>query len=372
MTALVLTALAAVLAACTRGAPTATADLVIRHVTVASPERSQPLPDVDVVIDGSRIRSISRQADGHGPTGRQEIDGRGRYLVPGLIDSHVHLYHASGLQRRFTSNYEQLTAAYQAQQPRSFLYYGYTTVIEVNARADANRRFTSAPLHPDLLHCGTGIVLSNDFMRLDYDSDQAFFAAYPDFLHDRFTTPDLPEGQVAAAHTPASVVEAVAKQGGRCIKLYYEEALWWPAATRPHFALPSEAIVREVVAEAHARRMPVLLHGTTPAAYQFAATTGVDVLAHGMWEWTGASVGRRGSRRLQLHRPPGRGAEGHTGARRTLPVRDRHRRRRRRVGQSTRPERLPGDGASGACRRPSGRHLPRGDARRRHHVPPRG
>lgn len=288
-----MTALTSIaLAACTGGAPAATVDLVIRHVTVVSPERSHSLPDVDVVIDAGRIRSISRQSDAHEPTGRREIDGRGRYLVPGLIDSHVHLYHATGLQRRFTSNYEQLAAAYQAQLPRSFLYYGYTTVIELNARADANLRFTSAPIHPDLFHCGSGIVLSNDFMRLDYDSDQAFFAAYPDFLHDRFTTPDLPEGQVAAAHTPASVVAAVARQGGRCIKLYYEEALWWPAATRPHFALPSEAIVREVVAEAHARRMPVLLHGTTPTAYQFAAATGVDVLAHGMWEWPGATVGR--------------------------------------------------------------------------------
>ena len=284
--------IATTLVACDSSHPPATADLVIRNVTVVSPERMQLVAGVDVAIDQGRILSISPHSDTRALTARQEIAGEGRYLVPGLIDSHVHLYHATGLQRRFTKDYEQLDAAYQIQQPRSFLYYGYTSVIELNARSEVNRRFESAPQHPDLFHCGKGVVLPNDFMRLDYETDDAFFAEYPDFLHDRFSTTALPAGYAAVDHTPAAVVAAVARQGGRCIKLYYEEALWWPASTRPAFALPSEAIVREVVAEAHARRMPVLLHGTTPAAYRFAAATGVDVIAHGLWEWEGASVGR--------------------------------------------------------------------------------
>lgn len=284
--------IATTLLACGRSIPREAVDLVIRNVTVVSPERPQALVGVDVAIDGGRILSISRHAESVIPSARQVISGEDRYLVPGLIDSHVHLYHATGLQRRFTKDFDELDAAYKLQQPRSFLYYGYTSVIELNARAQANRRFESAPLHPDLFHCGTGVVLSNDFMRLDYDSDEAFYAEYPDFLHDRFAPTALPTGRAAVDHTPRAVVAAVARQGGRCIKLYYEEALWWPPSTRPAFALPSEAIVREVVAEAHARRMPVLLHGTTPAAYRFAAATGVDVIAHGLWDWDGASVGR--------------------------------------------------------------------------------
>ncbi len=284
--------IATTLLACDDSHPHETADLVIRNVTVVSPERVRPLAGVDVAVDKGRILSISPTLDRRVPAARQTIAGQGRYLVPGLIDSHVHLYHATGLQRRFTKDYDRLDAAYQVQQPRSFLYYGYTSVIELNARARANQRFESAPLHPDLFHCGRGVVLPNDFMRLEYDTDDAFFAEYPDFLHDRFSATALPAGHSAIDHTPAAVVAAVVRQGGRCIKLYYEEALWWPTSTRPAFALPSEAIVREVVAEAHARRMPVLLHGTTPAAYRFAAATGVDVVAHGLWEWDGASVGR--------------------------------------------------------------------------------
>jgi len=33
--------------------------------------------------------------------------------------------------------------------------------------------------------------------------------------------------------------------------------------------------------------MPVVLHATTPAGHAFAVDAGIDVLAHGMWEWPG-------------------------------------------------------------------------------------
>ena len=78
----------------------------------------------------------------------------------------------------------------------------------------------------------------------------------------------------------------MARHGGRCVKIHYEEALWWPGGA-PDFRLPSAAIVRDLVAAAHARNMPVVLHATTPNGHRFALDTGVDMLAHGMWEWPG-------------------------------------------------------------------------------------
>ncbi|MGE4070140.1 MAG: amidohydrolase family protein [Lysobacterales bacterium] len=264
-------------------------ELLIRDVTVISPERAEPLPHTDVLIDEGRIVAIRPHAPA--TSARQILDGAGRFLIPGLIDSHVHLYHATGLKRRYTDDFDSLYAQFQQQQPRSYLYFGYTTLIELNADAEANRRFESTPLHPDLIHCGQGLVLSNDFMSTDFDTQAEFFAAYPNFLHDRFETPELPAGINPADHTPEATVARIADQGGRCVKLYFEEALWWPGAERPAFKLPSPAIAREVVAAAHRRGMSVLLHGTTPAAHRFALDTGIDVLAHGLWDWEGAAQG---------------------------------------------------------------------------------
>jgi imidazolonepropionase-like amidohydrolase len=65
--------------------------LVFQHVTVIDGTGRAPQPDQTVVIVGSRITAI-------GPAGRTKfdksarvIDARGKYLIPGLWDMHVHL-----------------------------------------------------------------------------------------------------------------------------------------------------------------------------------------------------------------------------------------------------------------------------------------
>lgn len=264
--------------------------LLIRDVSVINPESATPIAHQDVQIEGGRIIAI--ETSGTGRSADIEIDGRGRFLVPGLIDSHVHLQTGTGLKRRYTQDFNALYAAFQRQQPRSFLYHGYTTVIENNGDPQVDQQFEAAPQHPRLIHCGEAAVLSNDFMSTDFDSTTDFLAAFPHFLHDRHRTPALPVGFDPADHTPAAVVAHIAGSGGRCVKLYYEEAFWWPSDHRPDFALPSEAIVREIVAEAHARNMTVLLHGTTPAAHRLGIAAGVDVMAHGLWDWPRAAYGQ--------------------------------------------------------------------------------
>ncbi|HEX5757058.1 MAG TPA: alpha/beta fold hydrolase, partial [Arenimonas sp.] len=59
----------------------------------------------------------------------------------------------------------------------------------------------------------------------------------------------------------------------------------------PPFGLPSLPILREVVAAAHARGLTVLMHGNTPAAHRMGLEAGIDVMAHGLWDWAGATGG---------------------------------------------------------------------------------
>jgi len=258
----------------------APAKLII-NANLLSPERSGILANAWVRIDDGRITDV-----GTGTVNSSEydvIDAAGAYLIPGLIDSHVHLYHATGLKRRYTKNFESLYDAYMKQQPRSFLYYGFTSVIELNAKQTANSRFESAPVHPRLFHCGPGVILSDGFMALELEGEP-IGQVRPGYLIDHYAGGLVPKDADASKHTPEAVVDYVRQQGGRCVKLYYEEALWWPGGA-PEFLLPSVAIVRDVVSAAHARNMPVLLHATTPDGQRFALDAGVDILVHGMWEW---------------------------------------------------------------------------------------
>lgn len=258
------------------------ADLIIRNVTVISAERTAPLEGATVVIHEGRIVAVTAEAvDG---VARSEIDGEGRYLIPGLIDSHVHLYHATGLRRRYTQDFEALYAAYMAQLPRSFLYYGYTTVIELNADADANARFLAAPEHPDLAHCGQGLILHNGFMASELPSGRVA-EVYPNYLHDHHNAAPPPDGATAADHTPEAVVARIEAGGGVCVKMYFEEALWAPADERPTYALPSIEIMRDVAEAARARGMPLILHATSAAGFNAGLDAGVDAFAHGPWDW---------------------------------------------------------------------------------------
>ncbi|MEN0653896.1 MULTISPECIES: amidohydrolase family protein [Hyphobacterium] len=257
-------------------------EILIRDVTVLSPDRAAALPGVDVLISNGRIVAIGDQLEVS--QAGTVIDGTGRYLSPGLIDAHVHLYHATGLNRRFTDDFDRLFAEYFEQMPRSYLYFGFTTVVELNADAEINAQFEAAPVRPDLVHCGSGVVLPDGFMSLDYGRDE-FLATFPNYLADPYGTSHLPEGADRDAHTPEAVVASIEEAGGACVKMYYEEALWWPDEPRPDFALPSVRILREVVEAAHARGMPVFLHATTPDGMRAGHEAGVDAFAHGPWEW---------------------------------------------------------------------------------------
>lgn len=260
-------------------------DLVIRHATLLSPERAGPLANAWVRVRGGRIVEVGSGTVDVGTA--RVIDAENGYLIPGLIDSHVHLYHATGLRPSYTGNYAALYRDYMEQQPRSFLFHGFTTVVELNADAAANARFEAAPVHPHLIHCGQGIDLSDGFMALELE-DVPIGDVYPGYLIDTYADGLVPDGADPSAHTPEAAVASVVDQGGKCVKLYYEEALWWPGGA-PEFRLPSVEIVRDVVRAAHNADLPVLLHATTPAGHEFALQSGIDILAHGMWEWTGQS-----------------------------------------------------------------------------------
>lgn len=66
--------------------------LAITNVTVIDPETRNVLPSRSVYIDGSKIVAVlpARRADGYAPA--RTVDGAGRYLIPGLMDMHAHLF----------------------------------------------------------------------------------------------------------------------------------------------------------------------------------------------------------------------------------------------------------------------------------------
>ena len=89
-----------------------------------------PIADAVVLIDGARISAVGTRGTVTIPAGAQEIDARGRWIVPGLVDTNVHLSLYGGQNDRY-----ETMAKYQPRQDEIVLEaaqidlsYGITTV----------------------------------------------------------------------------------------------------------------------------------------------------------------------------------------------------------------------------------------------------
>lgn len=72
------------------GAQAAASSVMIENVTIIDGAGTPPQAGMAVLIDGERIARIDN-APFPAPEGATRIDGSGKFLIPGLIDTHVHL-----------------------------------------------------------------------------------------------------------------------------------------------------------------------------------------------------------------------------------------------------------------------------------------
>lgn len=64
--------------------------VVISNATVLDPDSPAPRRDQVVVVRGTRIEAVTDARAARIPAGARVIDGRGKFVIPGLWDMHVH------------------------------------------------------------------------------------------------------------------------------------------------------------------------------------------------------------------------------------------------------------------------------------------
>jgi imidazolonepropionase-like amidohydrolase len=64
--------------------------LVIRGGTLVDVKSGRETPDRVIVVRGGRITEVSKEGKADVPAGAQIIDAKGKWIIPGLIDSHAH------------------------------------------------------------------------------------------------------------------------------------------------------------------------------------------------------------------------------------------------------------------------------------------
>lgn len=229
------------------------AALLIQHVTVLSPTKR--MPDVSVLIRDGKIAQFGKRVDA--PADAQRIDGTGKFLIPGLIDSHVH----PGNIGPVDNDHPELLQAYRAQLPRAFLAFGFTTLVDLDLRPATMSWFNAVAPHPTLFSCGPALRVTGGY-------------------GSRLKDPNI-------ADTPAQVpgaIDRVVAAGGICIKTFIEPG--FGGAT--HFEVPSRETLAAIRAEATRRRLVLVIHANDASAWRSAIEDAhADVIAHGLWHWPG-------------------------------------------------------------------------------------
>jgi imidazolonepropionase-like amidohydrolase len=234
--------------------------LVLRGGAVFDPIDGSFQRDRTIVIDGTFIRSVSGP-NVELPRGARTVDCRGKYVIPGLIDAHVHLVHLANLSHVVGDQFLPM-----------FLANGVTSVRDAGDSIAAQSVIArSAELRPELC--------------------PRVFLASP--LVD--TDPPLHRDIGFALTDPAKVPGFV------------DDMVKWNVTTLKIYVGAPRAVGREVIKEGHRAGLRVMAHLGAYSA-QDAVLDGVDSLEH-IWSVFNYIIPAEAARQpdhranLDLHNP---------------------------------------------------------------------
>ncbi len=249
--------------------------VVIENVTLISPERAQPVAHTSVVIRNGRIAEIAPDLVA-GPHATR-IDGRERFLIPGLIDSHVHVGDMTLLDDDAAAAHPELVQAYRAQLPRSYLAFGFTTFVDLNLGKETLSWYNAAPLHPNIYHCGPAAHTVGGYGAQRVPKDAATANA-ANVVYEAAQTKNWPANLDPRDYTRARAVDRVVAAGGVCVKVFDEPGFGGVF----HWPVPSPETLAALRSETRRRG-----HANAVESWHDAVGAHVDVIAHGLWHWPG-------------------------------------------------------------------------------------
>jgi len=258
--------------------------LLIRNVTLVSPERRIPLEHADVLVQDGRIAAVGQKLAK--PVAARAIDGTGKYLIPGLIDSHVHVGHSAALDDEAIDAHPELWTAYRAQVPRAYLAFGFTTVVDLDLTPGDKAWFEATPLHPRLYQCGRGIKVAGGYGAFNVPAPSS--PRFPNLVYEPAEATSWPKSLDTASYDANHAIERVLNAGGICVKAFVESGFGtfnWPY-------LHVETLKR-IHAAAAAHHLPLMVHATSVDAWRIAVAAHANIIAHGLWIWPGSLADSR-------------------------------------------------------------------------------
>ena len=279
ITGILAALLIAAAAAAIRAQPSA---LAITGATVIDGNGGPPIANAVVVVRDGRIAAVGSRAVTPVPAGAQTIDGTGQFVVPGFVDTNVHLSLYGGMNDR----YETLVRYHDRQQEivleaaQTDLTYGITTVRDSYGMlrplvAVRDRIAAGGAVGPRILAAGNIVGWSGPYSISFSLTRPAGLTLFQEQMNDEIAQG---AGEELMAMTPAALAKAIdayLDKGPDFIKY----------GGTSHFSEPafigfSAEAQRTIVERAHARRKMVETHATSLEGLRLALEAGIDGIQH--------------------------------------------------------------------------------------------
>jgi imidazolonepropionase-like amidohydrolase len=231
---------------------------------------SAPVPNAVIVVRDGRIACAGPPARCAAPAGVQPLDARGAWIIPGLIDAHVHFSQtgwfdgrpdAADVRDRYP--YPEVEAALAAHPERFFRAYlcsGVTSVFDVGGYPwtwSMRDRYAGDPAAPRI--AAAGPLLSTVDFWLNLPAERQFIYMAND---------------------------SVVREAVRAHAAFHSDAIkiWYIMPPQPPDTARVQALVRAAADEAHRLKLPVLVHATGLWEAKDAIRAGADVLVHSVFD----------------------------------------------------------------------------------------
>ena len=233
--------------------------------TLINPGTSQIVQNATIIIDGDRIAAAGDAKTISTPKDARLIDCKGKFILPGYIDTHVHFFQSGDLYTRpdvvdltKVRPYADEVAWIKRNLPDTFERYlrsGITSVVDVGGpfwNFEVRKTANTTAKAPRVAVAGP-LISSVSREKLDLG--------------------DPPIVKIDSPEQAREFVRKLAAQNPDLVKIWY-------IVDKDHPVDSFRPIVRATVEESHAHKLRVAVHATELETARAAVEEGADVLVH--------------------------------------------------------------------------------------------
>ncbi len=234
--------------------------------TLVNTDGTKPIKNAVILVEGPKISKVGTASKVKIPKGAEIINAEGKWIIPGLVDAHIHFFQSGGLYtrpdvidlRKFVAYEEEELAQIRENLPDTFARYmrcGITSVVDVGGpfwNYDVRELAQKTKLAPRVVVSGPLIST---------------------YQPDALTTGDPPIIKVNSAEEAQDLVRRQTEKKTDFIKIWYIVR----SSQKPEDHLP---LVEATIQESHRRGLRVIVHATQLETARTAVKAGADILAH--------------------------------------------------------------------------------------------